>query len=240
MNFVNKKILITGASRGIGREIAFYFASLGCDLILTYNESRNMSNKIVDTIKSKYGVQVSNVKCSLECEEDVNNLSKYVISKYGTIDILINNAALSLDSFYKDKTKEEFMRVLEVNVFGTFSMMQKFMGLTKYVINISSTDAIDTFNEYDIDYACSKTSINCMTKYFALFDKNTKYYAICPNWVKTEAVMEMDKIFLEDELKRIGQDKLINPRSVALLIENLLTNDAISGSIVRLEGDIDE
>ena len=158
MNFVNKKILITGASRGIGREIAFYFASLGCDLILTYNESRNMSNKIVDTIKSKYGVQVSNVKCSLECEEDVNNLSKYVTSKYGTIDILINNAALSLDSFYKDKTKEEFMRVLEVNVFGTFSMMQKFMGLTKYVINISSTDAIDTFNEYDIDYACSKAS----------------------------------------------------------------------------------
>ena len=240
MNFVNKKILITGASRGIGREIAFYFASLGCDLILTYNESRNMSNKIVDTIKSKYGVQVSNVKCSLECEEDVNNLSKYVTSKYGTIDILINNAALSLDSFYKDKTKEEFMRVLEVNVFGTFSMMQKFMGLTKYVINISSTDAIDTFNEYDIDYACSKASINCMTKYFTLFDKNTKYYAICPNWVKTEAVMEMDKTFLEDELKRIGQDKLINPRSVALLIENLLTNDAISGSIVRLEGDIDE
>lgn len=240
MNFVNKKILITGASRGIGREIAFYFASLGCDLILTYNESRNMSNKIVDTIKSKYGVQVSNVKCSLECEEDVNNLSKYVTSKYGTIDILINNAALSLDSFYKDKTKKEFMRVLEVNVFGTFSMMQKFMGLTKYVINISSTDAIDTFNEYDIDYACSKASINCMTKYFALFDKNTKYYAICPNWVKTEAVMEMDKTFLEDELKRIGQDELINPRSVALLIKKLITNDAISGSIVRLEGDIDE
>ena len=218
MDFKEKVVLVTGASKGIGREIAMYFANLGCHIIITYNESQELSNDVVEMIKSKFNVMVDNLKCNITKENDVNMLFDWVENKYGKLDILVNNSALSMDSHFSEKTKEEFMAVLEVNVVGTFLMMKVFSKITDYVFNISSTDAIDTGNEYNIDYSCSKASINCMTKYFALFDKNTKYITICPNWVDTEAVGMMNQDFLNEELKRINQEKLINPKTIPLVI----------------------
>ena len=240
MNFKDKVVLITGASYGIGREIATYFAKLGSKIIITYNKSRILSNDVVLSIKKEYNVQVDNIKCDITNEVDVNNLYLFVNNKYGKLDILINNAALSLDNYMFEKSKDEFMRVLEVNVFGTFLMMQKFSQITSYVFNISSTDAIDTGNEYNIDYSCSKASINCMTKYFSLFNQNTKYIALCPNWIETEPIKEMNQDFLQSELKRINQKKLINPKTIPIVIKKCIVENAESGSIIRIDGDINE
>lgn len=240
MDFSKKNVLITGASYGIGKETALYFASLGCNIIITYNQSQNLSNDVVQLIKDKFDVNVDNLKCDISNEEDVNQLFSFVKEKYGELDILVNNSALSMDSHFDDKTKEEFMSVLEVNVFGTFLMMRTFSKITDYIFNISSTDAIDTGSEYNIDYSCSKASINCMTKYFSLFDKNTKYITICPNWVDTEPIRMMNQEFLKSELKRIKQDKLINPKTIPIVIKKCIVDNIESGSIIRIDGDINE
>ena len=240
MSFKDKIILITGASYGIGCEIAYYFARLGCNIIITYNKSCDLSNSVVIDIKKKYNVNIDNIKCDLKSENDVKSLYDFVKCKYGKIDILVNNSALSLDSYLFDKTKSEFMEVLEVNVVGTFLMMKTFCEITDYIFNISSTDAIDTGNIYNLDYSCSKASINCMTKYFSLFDNNTKYIAICPNWVDTEPIRLMDKEFLNSELERIKQDKLINPKSIPVMIKKCINDNVVSGSIIRIDGDINE
>lgn len=240
MNFSKKVVLITGASYGIGRECALFFANLGCNIIITYNKNCNLANNVVLSIKDNFDVNIDSLKCDITNEIDVNNLFEFVKNKYGKLDILINNAALSLDNYMLDKTKDEFMRVLEVNVWGTFFMMQRFSLITDYIFNISSSDAFDTGSEYNLDYSCSKAAINCLTNYFSLFDKKTKYVVICPNWVDTEAVREMNQDFLKSELIRIKQEKLINPKSIPQVIKNCIIDNIESGSIIRIDGDVNE
>lgn len=240
MDFSNKVILITGASYGIGREIAYYFANLKCNIIITYNKSSDLSKKVAEDIINKYNVNIDSIKCNLKEENDIKSLYDFIKNKYNKIDILVNNAALSMDSHLFDKTKEEFMDVLEVNVVGTFLMMKYFHLISDYIFNISSTDAFDTGSSYNIDYSCSKASINCLTNYFSLYDERTKYISLCPNWVDTKPIREMNQDFLKEELKRIKQDKLINPKTIPIMIKKCIVENKKSGSIIRIDGDINE
>ena len=238
---MNKKvILITGGAKGIGREIVSFFASKNYNIVFTYNTSYELSKKIVNEIKEKYQIEINNIKCDLCQEEDIINLYNFVKNKYSKIDILVNNAAVSMDSHFLDKTKEEFMKVLETNLVGTFLMIKYFDELVNgYIFNISSTDSIDTGSIYNIDYSASKAGINNLTKIISLYSKN-KIISICPNWVNTESVMEMNPEYLENELKRVGQKKLINPSMISKTIYDLVISDVKTGEIIRIDGDIDE
>ena len=106
---------------------------------------------------------------------------------------------------------------------------------TVYVFNISSTDAIDTGSRYNLDYCCSKASINCLTKYLGEFDKDTKYIAICPNWVDTEPIKEMDQEYLRSELKRIKQDRLITIDEFILGFDKIINSEFNSGDTFRID-----
>ncbi len=219
--YKDKIMLVTGASRGIGRTIANYFSNLGVNVISTY-----YSNKIDDG----YYLDLSN-------ESSISELANTIKAKYGKIDYLINNAAISLDSYLFDKTKEEFMKVLEVNVVGTFLVMKYFDSIVDgYIINISSTDGIDTGSIYSIDYNASKAAINSLTKTFSLESKN-KIIGICPNWVDSESTNNMDKAYLDSELERINQDKLIKEDTIPQVIDKCLKEGIETGSIIRIEGD---
>ena len=150
---------------------------------------------------------------------------------------MINNAALSLDNDIDSKTKKEFMKVLETNVVGTFLMMKYFDKIVDgYIFNMSSTDGIDTGNIYSIDYNASKAAINSLTKTFSLYSEN-KIISICPNWVDTNSTKLMDKNYLSNELKRIGQDKLISPNTIVKVIDEYIKKNISTGSIIRIEGD---
>ena len=118
------------------------------------------------------------------------------------LDILINNAGIAMDNDIYDKTKDEFLKVLEVNLLGTFLVTKE---ATKnmdkgIIINISSTDGIDTYNDLSMDYCASKAGINSLTKTLAMRFPNIKVIALAPNWVKTKSVLEMDPAFLKQEL----------------------------------------
>ena len=241
MDYSNKVILITSGHNGIGKELVYNFAKCKAKVIVTYHNHYQETLDIISDIKNKYNVCVDSFYLDLCQEDSISELYNYVNNKYGKIDILINNAALSMDSYYLDKTKKEFMKVLETNVVGTFLMIKYFNSLLDngYIFNISSTDGIDTGSVYSIDYNVSKTGINMITKTIAL-DNSNKIYSICPNWVDTESTRSMDQDYLKSELKRVGQNQLIKPQKIFDVINEIIENNLKTGSIIRIDGDNNE
>lgn len=227
MNFTNQVILITGASRGIGLCLANKLTEYGAKVIGIYNKTK-IENVLFDTFK-----------CDISKEKDIKKLFKYIKNNYGTLNILVNGAALCLDNDLYDKTKKEFMKVLEVNLVGTFLMCKEASLLMNKgaIINISSTDASSTYNTFSIDYAASKAGVENITKNLANRLPNIKICAISPNWVDTDTVLEMEKNYLEEEMKRIGQKYLIKKEDVVnKIIEAIRSEDIISGDIIRMDG----
>ena len=164
-----------------------------------------------------------------------------VINEFGHIDVLVNNAGIAMDNDIFDKSRDEFLRVLEVNLLGTFLVTKEAVKHMEKgtIINVSSTDGIDTYNPLSMDYCASKAGIISLTKTLALRFPNLNVYAIAPNWVKTPSVLEMDPAYLLNELKRVGQKELIEPYTVALEIYNLTKNIFPSGTIMRLDNKLE-
>lgn len=215
-----KTVLITGGSKGLGNALANTFLRNGYKVIITYNTSKILNNNM-DVVK----LDITNE------EEIVNLFNNY------KIDILINNAAICMDSELLDKTKDEFMRVLEVNLVGTFLMCKyAIMNNVKEIINISSTDSINTFNNYNIDYSSSKAGVNIITKAIALFYNDVRIIGILPNYINTESVLEMNREYLDSELKRIKQEELLDKDEVSKSIFEIYKNkDIKSGSLIRID-----
>lgn len=234
---MRKTALVTGCAKGIGREIALDLARSGYNIIATYNTSL----KEIEMLKNKIeyiGVNFDYYKLDLSNEENINEVCTCIKEKYENIDVLVNNAALSLDNPFLEKTKEEFMKILEVNLVGPFLIIQKLNSLfnDSKIINIASTDGINTYSKLNMDYSASKAGLINLTKSLSLELENSKVYALCPNWVNTEAIREMNSEYLDEELKRIGQKKLIEPKEVSNKVLEIIENDIPSGSIVVMEG----
>ena len=145
-------------------------------------------------------------------------------------------AAISKDSFFLDKTKKEFMEVLEVNLVGPFISSKIY---SKYIdngliVNISSTDGIDTYSPYSIDYSASKAGLINITKSISLSTSN-KVLCICPNWCDSLSTKSMDKEYLNSELKRIGQSRLITLDELSESIYKIINTKEESGSIFRID-----
>ncbi len=239
MDYKNKVVLITGASSDIAKSIVKYFVKCKAKVIVTYHNNKEDLLELCDKSREGDNTLIDTFYLDLCKEDSILELYNYVNDKYHKIDILINNAAISMDSHIIDKTKEEFMEVLETNLVGTFLMMKYFDNITDgYIFNISSTDGIDTGNIYSIDYNASKAGINSITKTFSLYSKN-KIISLCPNWVDTKSTRGMDKDYLNCELKRIKQDKLIKPDVIFKVIDKCIKENIDSGSIIRIEGEDD-
>ena len=234
---MNKLAIVTGSAKGIGKELIIELSKKNYDVVITYNTSKEKAYELQKYVVDNYNVNASVIKCDLTKEEDIINLKNNVLEKYNRIDLLINNAAYSQDNYIDNKTKEEFLKVLEVNVVGTF-LITKY--LYKYmdngiIVNISSTDSIDTYNDISIDYSASKAAINNLTKTFSLAFPNIKVIGVMPNWTNTESIKEMNQDYLKSELIRIGQEKLEEPDIVAKNIIQLIEDKTvISGEIRRV------
>ena len=228
--------VITGASVGIGYNLALKLANLGYDLYLTYYNNQTNILKLKEEIENETKVKCYINKLDLKNEQNIIEVCHDILTKFSKINILVNNASISNDNLFLDKTKEEFMQVLEVNVVGTF-LMTKYLieNIKDFVINMSSTDGIDTYSIYNLDYAISKSAIIQLTKSMSLIFPNIKTIAIAPNWVETESTLEIDKTYLENELKRIGQEKLISIDKVSNKIIDIIKNNNIkSGEVIKI------
>ena len=215
MDSSKKVVLVTGASKGIGYDTIIEFAKHGYNVVINYNTDEKGAKELEKNIH-KYGVKSLVIKADVSNEYEVKNMISTIISEFGKIDVLVNNAGIAMDNDIFDKTKEEFMKVLEVNLVGTFLVTKeavKYME-TGTIINVSSTEGIDTHNDISMDYCASKAGIISLTKTLSMRFPNLNVYAVAPNWVKTPSVLEMDPEYLLNELKRVGQKELIEPYTV--------------------------
>ena len=227
-------VFITGSNCDIGISLSKYLLDLGYNLYLGYNNNSDNIDKLI-----KENNNITKIHLDVTNEEEIIE----VTNKIDNIDLLINLSAICMDNNYLDKTKEEFMKVLEVNLVGIFLVIKhlsKKINNNGLIINMSSTDGIDTYNELSIDYSASKAGIISLTKTFSLIFNNIKVISIAPNWVNTSSVREMNQEYLKEELKRINQPRLIEVEELTdKIIELINSNEIVSGEVYRIEGNYD-
>ncbi len=237
-----KTVLITGASRGIGASIALEFAKNNYNVVIGYNSSKCEGEKVKEYIEKNYKVKCLMVKCDISSEIEVSHMVDLSLKEFGNIDVLINNASVSMDNDIMSKSKDEFLRVVEVNLVGTFLVTREVIKKCNVntIVNISSTDSTSTYSKLNIDYSCSKAGVNILSKTFSLCYPDIKICTIMPNWVNSETVLSMNSDYLEEEMKRIGQKKLIDKEYVARKTYEVVVDKFIkNGDIIRIdEGEV--
>lgn len=237
-----KTVLITGASRGIGASIALEFAKNNYNVVISYNSSKCEGEKVKEYIEKNYKVKCLMVKCDISSEIEVSHMVDLPLKEFGNIDVLINNASVSMDNDIMSKSKDEFLRVVEVNLVGTFLVTREVIKKCNVntIVNISSTDSTSTYSKLNIDYSCSKAGVNILSKTFSLCYPDIKICTIMPNWVNSETVLSMNSDYLEEEMKRIGQKKLIDKEYVARKTYEVVVDKFIkNGDIIRIdEGEV--
>lgn len=213
--------LVTGSSRGLGKEIIKKFAREGFEVIINYNKSEKYAYKLADEIGSKARV----IKCDISNEEEVRDM----FDQIDHLDVLINNAAIADDKDPLEKSALEFNRVLHTNLTGTFLV-------TKYaiekmgngsIVNISSTNGIDTYYPESIDYDASKAGIISLTHNFAKYLSDIRVNCICPDWIDTEMNKDMDEIYK-------AKINFIKPDVLASLVYKVAMNKGINDQIIKV------
>lgn len=239
----NKIALVTGAAKGIGACIVEKMCQNGYDVIIHYNRSQLLAQDLKDRMNNNYNSNIYLVKADLNNEDDIASMIDFIKSITDKLDVLVNNAALSLDCDIDEKTKEEFMNVLSINLVAPFLLVKELSSLLRdgIVVNMASTDGIDTYSIYNIDYSTSKAGLILLTKILSNRYLDIYFVAIAPNWVKTESVMAMEPSYLESELKRVKQKRILLPFEVADKIMHIINKkDLESGSLIRIDGEDDE
>lgn len=240
----NKVVLITGASRGIGAEVAKVFASNNYNVVINYNNSPDVALKLKEEIENKYFVKALCIKGDVSNELEVKSMVEKAIDTFGHIDVLVNNAGIAIDTTFEDKTAENFRKILDTNLIGTF-IVSKYVGKNMLenksgaIINVASTNGIDTIYPESLDYDTSKAGVISLTKNLALqYAPYIRVNAVAPGWVNTDMNKELDQAFIEKENEKILLNRFAQPEEIAKVIYFLATPDAsyINSEVIRIDG----
>lgn len=219
-----KTALITGASSEIGSAIA---------------KKLSQSYKLI-LIKHTKDIDIKNFKnkpiiyqCDFNQEKSIKKLIKKL--KNYNIELLINVAAYDQNEIIKNISVENIKKTINVNTIAPFILIKELFNQEDEgtIINIASTDGIDTYNIYNLPYATSKAALIHITKQLKLYYTNLNIYALCPNYINTQSVKNIEPKFLEAELKRVNQTKLIEIKEVVEQIEEII-NIKPSEQIIRM------
>ena len=242
---MRKVALITGGAKGIGAAIATELASTNHDIVINYLTSGKEAVSLMSKLSIKYGVNVLAIKCDISKEEEVDEMVEQIEMKFGGVDILINNAAIDLSSMWHEKKAEDFKKTLEVNVVGAYNVARrvyKHMLDKKWgrIINISSTNGINTYFPMCVEYDASKAALISLTHDLALqFAPYVNVNAIAPGFIGTESELKgYDEEFLKSEQEKILVGRYGKPEEVAKLVGFLVSDDAsyINNSVIRVDG----
>lgn len=224
-----KVVLITGSSSKIALSSILKFKENGYKVITTYHK-----NKIdIDDVDSYY--------LDLADEASIKALIQNIKIKYKEIDVLINNASICLDSSLEEKTAESFRKVIDTNLTGTFLLLKNIKEIMSSgsILNIASTNGIDTYYEESIDYDASKAGIISLTHNFAsIYAPSIRVNALALGWVNTDMNKDMFDDFKKEQEEKILLKRFAEPNEIANVIYFVSSPDAsyINNSIIRVDG----
>lgn len=241
--FENKIVLVTGAGRGIGASIAKRFASEGAEVIVNYSGNDEAAQKTVDEITATGG-QAQKYKCSVNDSESVKVMIDEIIKEFGRIDILVNNAGITKDGLMLRMTDEDFDRVIDVNLKGTFNCtkyVSKYMLKQKSgkIINISSVVGLSG-NAGQVNYSASKAGIIGITKSAAkeLSSRGITVNAVAPGYVDTDMTKVLSDNIRNEILKIYHYKEWAMMEDISNCVAFLASEDAsyITGQVISVDG----
>ena len=235
---MNKVVLVTGSSKGIGKATILKYAKEGYDVVINYNSDLEGALEL-EKLAKEFGVNTLIIKCDISNEEEVKEMINKIKEAYGKLDVLVNNAGIAIDTTFEDKTVENFRKTLDTNLIGTF-LVSKYASKIMdkgVIINISSTNGIDTTYPESLDYDASKAGVISLTHNLATeFAPNIRVNAICPGWVNTEMNKELDSEFVKEETAKIKLGRFADPEEIADAIYNISICSYINDAIIRVDG----
>lgn len=218
------KVLVTGGARGLGLAISLYYLKMGHSVVVNYNNSDEMALKL----KSEYGDRVLIVRADVSNEDDV----KRMFDVLGKLDVVVNNAGIAKDSDPMEKSAEEFLEVIKVNLLGTFLVSKYAVNHVDKgcIVNISSTNALDTYYPESMDYDASKAGVISLTHNFSLYlkDRDIRVNVVCPDWIDTDMNLEMD----EEYKKSLGV--FLKPEDVARVVYDVSIDESVNDTVIRV------
>lgn len=240
---MDKCALITGATRGIGKQIAITLAKQGYNIALNY---RKENEELENTKKGieKIGVQILAVKGDVANFEDCENFVKQVIERFGQIDVLVNNAGITKDMLLMRMKKEDFEQVIDTNLVGTFNVTKNVVpymmkARSGRIINISSVVGISG-NAGQTNYSASKAGIIGFTKSLAkeIASRNILVNAVAPGFIETNMTDVLKDDVKQEIAKNIPLKRMGTTQDVANVVKFLASDDSsyITGQVINVDG----
>ncbi len=238
-----KIAMITGAGRGIGREIAIEMAKQRAKVIINYNGSKERAREVEDYIKSQGG-EAEAIQCDVSQFEPCKNFIQEVVDKYKRVDILVNNAGITRDNLLMKMSEEDFDKVIEVNLKGTFHCMrfvsrQMLKQRSGRIINITSVVGV-AGNGGQANYAASKAGVIGLTKSGAreLASRGITVNAIAPGFIETDMTGALSEGVKEGSIAQIPLRFFGSPEDVAHTAVFLASQKAryITGQVIHVDG----
>lgn len=233
---MNRIVLVTGSSRGLGASIAKLFLENGDIVYINYCHSK----KEAENLCKEY-ISANPIQCDVSNEWEVKEMIKQIKEEQGHLDIIINNAGIADDSLVSDKTKESFTRILNTNLIGPFLVCKYGREIMNKgsIINISSTNGIDTYYPYSLDYDASKAGLISLTHNLAVeYAPNIRVNAVAPGWINTDMNKELEEEFKKEECDKILLKRFAEPIEIAKVVFFLASDEAsyVNGSVIRVDG----
>lgn len=239
----DKNVLVTGASRGIGRSIALELASKGANVAVNYAGNTEKAEAVVEELKA-LGVKAFKIQANVADDKEVKAMVKEVIAQFGSIDILVNNAGITRDNLLMRMKESEFDDVIDINLKGTFlctkavtrPMMKQRSGK---IINVASIVGV-AGNPGQANYVAAKAGVIGMTKSTALelASRNILVNAVAPGFISTDMTDQLTEEQTESILNMVPLAKLGKPEDVARVVRFLASEDAdyMTGQTLHIDG----
>ncbi len=242
---MNKVAIITGSRRGLGEATAYKFAKNGYDVVINDKEDREAIDKVVERVKSEYGVNSIGILADISIEDNVKKLLDEVVRTFGRIDVLVNNAAIVYDMEIEERDSKIFNETILNNLTSTY-LMSKYIGRYMFentvggkIVNVSSTNGINAFFPTSIDYDATKAGVISMTHNFALeYAPKVLVNCVAPGWMNTEMNADLPIDLVKEETEKIYLKRFAEPNEVANLIYFLCSEDNtyINSEVIKIDG----